>query len=38
MENIKICTSSEHEKENAVSYCPKCEIYMCNKCETLHSK
>ena len=38
MENIKICTSSEHEKENAISYCPKCEIYMCNKCEALHSK
>ena len=38
MENIKICTSSEHEKENAISYCPKCEVYMCNKCEALHSK
>ena len=38
MENIKICSSSEHGKENAISYCPKCDIYLCNKCEALHSK
>ena len=38
MEYNKTCSSFEHQKENAISYCPKCEIYMCNKCEILHSK
>ena len=37
-DNSKFCSSLEHEKINAFSYCPKCEIYMCNKCEIMHSK
>ncbi len=37
MENIiKKCSSKEHEKINAVSYCPECNIYICNKCEIIH--
>ena len=37
-ESSNFCSSLEHEKINANSYCPKCEIYMCNKCEIMHSK
>ena len=36
--NNKLCSSTEHQKINAISYCPKCEINMCNKCEIHHSK
>ena len=36
--NNKLCSSTDHEKTKANSYCRKCEIYMCKKCETLHSK
>ena len=33
------CSSAEHESEiDSNSYCGKCGIYMCNKCEILHSK
>ena len=35
-ENI-ICSLEEHKEIKAVKYCPKCEIYMCNKCEKYHS-
>ena len=39
MENpIKKCSSKEHEEINAISYCPICKVYMCNKCELFHSK
>ena len=39
MEEAKVlCSSTEHEKSNAISFCGKCKIYMCNKCEILHSK
>ena len=34
----KKCSSKDHEKIDAVSYCRKCEIYMCNKCLKLHSQ
>ena len=34
----KRCSSEEHEKIEASSYCPKCDVYMCNKCEIFHSK
>ena len=34
----KKCSSIEHENLNANSFCVKCEIYMCNKCEIMHSK
>ena len=31
------CSSKEHEKIDAKIYCRKCEIYMCSKCESIHS-
>ena len=36
--NNKKCSSTDHEKIDALSYCRKCEIYMCNKCLNLHSQ
>ena len=30
------CSLKEHNEFDANSYCQKCEIYMCNKCEKLH--
>ena len=39
MENQnKKCSAKDHQDINAISYCQKCNIYMCNKCENLHSK
>ena len=35
--NAKKCSSSKHNEINAVSYCENCKIYMCNKCENIHS-
>ena len=32
----KKCSSKEHLDANALSYCQKCELYMCNKCEKMH--
>ena len=37
-ENNKYCSSLEHENTNAISFCPKCGIYLCKKCEIIHSK
>ena len=39
-ENYKLCSSTEHESEEtvALSFCPKCNIYMYKKCEISHSK
>ena len=38
MENKKYkCSLEEHKELDAKCYCPKCDIYMCNKCEKLHS-
>ena len=34
----KKCSNIEHKDINANSYCSKCEIYMCNKCQNIHSK
>ena len=34
----KKCSSKEHEEIDANSYCGECKIYICNKCEILHSK
>ena len=31
------CSLYEHKEIDAIIYCPKCEIYMCNKCEKTHS-
>ena len=39
MEIQKIkCSSIEHGEIDAVIYCTKCQVYMCNKCEQFHSK
>ena len=37
MEAQKKCLSEEHKEINAISFCPECKIYMCNKCENIHS-
>ena len=33
----KKCSSKEHIDIDAIYYCQKCNINMCNKCENLHS-
>ena len=33
----KKCSLKEHLEINAISYCGKCKIFLCNKCENLHS-
>ena len=39
MENKKQkCSLKEHNEFDAIIYCQKCEIYMCNKCEKHHSE
>ena len=38
MENNYKCSYPEHFKEDAIVYCPKCKIYMCNKCEQFHKE
>ena len=38
MENKKKCSLKEHKEITANTYCIKCDIYMCNKCELFHSK
>ena len=30
------CSFEDHDKIDAISYCPECRIYMCNKCEKIH--
>ena len=37
MDVKKKCFSEEHKDINAISFCPECRIYVCNKCENLHS-
>ena len=37
MDNQIKCFSEEHKEIDAIGFCPKCRIYMCNKCENLHS-
>ena len=32
------CFSKDHDKNIAICYCPECKIYMCKKCENLHSQ
>ena len=36
MEDQK-CFSEEHKDIRAISFCPECKIYMCNKCANYHS-
>ena len=39
MEKQKIkCSLSGHEKIDAISFCQKCNIYMCTKCHNMHSE
>ena len=33
----KKCSSKNHGEINAISFCPKCSIYLCNKCEKMHA-
>ena len=37
MENKIKCFSEEHKGIDAISFCQECRIYMCNKCENIHS-
>ena len=32
------CSSSKHAEINAVSYCPECKKYFCNKCLNFHAE
>ena len=32
------CSSKKHEEIEAILYCYECRIYMCNKCEKIHSE
>ena len=36
MKNNK-CSLKNHEEIDSISFCVKCEIYMCNKCDKIHS-
>ena len=39
MENKKKkCSSKKHEEIDANSYCRECQIYICSKCEIIHSE
>ena len=37
MQNRIKCSLEEHKEIKAISYCPECRNYMCNKCEKTHS-
>ena len=37
MEFNKKCSLEEHKEIEAIKYCPECRIYMCNKCDNMHS-
>ena len=32
------CSSINHKELEALSFCNDCKLYMCNKCEKLHSE
>ena len=34
----KKCSFSEHHGIDAINYCGRCKIYLCNKCDIFHSK
>ena len=39
MKNAKEkCSCKNHVEIDAIIYCQECRIYMCNKCEKLHSE
>ena len=37
IQNAK-CSSSKHSEINAVSYCPECNKYLCDKCLNYHAE
>ena len=37
MQDSKKCTSKDHDKIEANSFCDNCKIYICKKCENMHS-
>ena len=37
MEKEIKCFTDEHKEINAISFCGECKIYMCNKCDNIHS-
>ena len=32
------CSSNKHSSLDAISYCPLCKLYLCNKCQNHHSE
>ena len=36
-ENKIYCSAKKHHENEAISYCQICKLYLCNKCEKLHS-
>ena len=39
MENLKKkCSLTKHSEIDAIKYCHECKIYLCNKCQNLHSE
>ena len=32
------CSSSKHAEVDAISFCPDCKKYFCNKCQNFHSE
>ena len=32
------CSSANYKEIDALSFCGKCKIYMCNKCDKFHSE
>ena len=37
METKIKCFSEEHKEIDAISFCQECRLYMCNKCDNIHS-
>ena len=37
MEKQIKCFTEEHKEIDAISFCPQCRVYMCNKCDNTHS-
>ena len=36
--NKNKCSMEDHKGTDAISYCQKCDTYMCNICQNYHSK
>ena len=36
--NLLKCSYESHKENEVISFCDKCKIYMCHKCEKLHSE